>query len=971
MPDTRPLRPGDPEHVGEYRLTGILGEGGQGVVYLGERLDAEPDDTPDGAEDDATGDAERGTGQLYAIKLLRTHLSGDARARRYFARELAAAQRIDPSFAARIVAADVEGVTPYIVSEYVDGRPLSEIVRTQGPMSGPELHRLAVGTLNALIAIHQANVVHRDFKPSNVLLSADGPRVIDFGIARALDSTVSMSSGVVGTPAYMAPEQLTGQPVTPAVDVFAWAATMVFAATGTPPFGQDSIPAMMHRVLNADPVIGGIQSPLRELVWYSLYKDPARRPSTHQVLAGLNETPAPSPAPMYAPGSPWGAAPAHNPQGAGQPTAPPWGTNPSIWGTDPSGPSGQGMRSGPNAQSGQLPPDAPPPPQAQAASQSPPPWGTVPGGATTPPSRGPARRRWLPAVAAAAGVALVAGATIVTVQMAGHDTPNPNPKPKPVTGPAVDAALTRVVNPSTAKGGTLKLEQAEDFDSLDPGDMYFTGSWNFSRLYARSLLTYRGVPGSAGLRPVPDLATGGGEATADLRTWTYRLRSGVKFEDGTPVTAKDVRYAVARTFAPDVLGIGPSYFRELLDAGTYAGPYKDKNLDGFTGVTTPDDHTVVFHLKKPLADFDYLAALPQTAPVPATKDTGAQYKNRPISTGPYKIETYTPAKSVSLVRNPSWSPDGIRTALPDRIQVTFGPDSTGVDQALIDGQSDMNPSGNGLQDVARAKVFTDPNLKKNTDTMVSGFLRYVALSTKVAPFDNVHCRLAVQYAVDRTATQTADGGAQAAEPATNIAPPVIVGRQQFDAYPTNVTKAKQELAACGKPTGFSTKIAIRQDRPKDKAMAEALQQSLAKAGITVTIQPYPVAQFYTDYAGKPSYVHANGLGMILSVWGPDYPTALGFFPLLVDGRRILPSGNSNLSELNDSGVNDLLDRLAATKDQKTREGLTAQLDRKVMDTGAMVPLLFDKAVLYRNPRLTNASVSQMYVGYDLATIGLG
>jgi len=947
MPDTRPLRPGDPDHVGGYRLTGLLGEGGQGVVYLGERLEDEPSDTPGDAAGQA-GDGERA--ELFAVKLLRTHLSGDTRARRYFARELASAQRIDPSCTARIVEADVDGVTPYIVSEYVDGRPLSETVRAEGPMSGPELHRLAVGTLTALIAIHNANVVHRDFKPSNVLLSADGPRVIDFGIARALDSTMSMTSGVVGTPAYMAPEQLSGQQVSPAVDVFAWAATMVFAATGIPPFGQDSIPVMMNRILTADPVIGGIQSPLRELVWYSLYKDPAQRPSTHQVLAAIGGTPAPAAAPMYPPSSPWGAAPV-----AQQQTAAPWGTEPNIWAPDP--------RNAPSVRSAQLPPDAPPPPQAPS------PWDSVPGGATTPPRVRP-RRRWLPVTAAAAGVALIAGATVVAVNLARSDS-KPTPKPPITSVAAADAALTGVVNPSKDKGGTLRLQQAEDFDSLDPGNMYFTGSWNFSRLYARSLLTYPGKPGTAGLRPVPDLASGPGEASADLRTWTYRLRSGVTFEDGTPVTAKDVRYAVARTFAADVLYSGPAYFRELLDAGTYAGPYKDKNLDAFTGVTTPDDHTVVFHLKKPLADFDYLAALPQTAPVPAAKDTGAQYKNRPVSTGPYKIEAYTAAKSVSLVRNPSWSSDGIRTALPDRIQVTFGPDSANVDEQLISGQSDLNPSGNGLQDAARARVFTDPNLKKNTDTMTSGFLRYVALSTKVAPFDNVHCRLAVQYAIDRTATQAAAGGAQAAEAATNLAPPVIIGRQRFDPYPADAAKARTELSACGKPSGFSTKIAIRQGRPKDTAMAEAVRQSLARVGITVTIEQYPVTQFYTDYAGKPAYVHAHGIGMILSVWGPDYPTAMGFFPLLVDGRQISSTSNNNLSELNDSGVNEILDRLAETKDQTTREGLTADLDRKVMETGAMVPLLFDKMVLFRGTRLTNATVSQMYVGYDLATIGLG
>ncbi len=331
---------------------------------------------------------------------------------------------------------------------------------------------------------------------------------------------------------------------------------------------------------------------------------------------------------------------------------------------------------------------------------------------------------------------------------------------------------------------------------------------------------------------------------------------------------------MARTLATGVISGGPSYFAELLDTGTYAGPYKDKNLDDFTGVTTPDDHTVVFHLKKPHADFDHVAALPQTAPVPAAKDTGERYRNRPVSTGPYKIDQYVADKSVSLVRNPSWRPDGIRTALPDRIEVTIGPDAATADQALVAGQADLNASGTGLGDASRAKVLGDPTLKKNTA------------------------------------------------------------------------------------------------RPKDLAIAQSLLQALTRVGIRASIAQYPVPKFYTDDAGKPAFVHSNGLGMILSVWGPDFPAASGFYPLLVDGRQILPSSNNNLAELDDAGVDGVLDQIAQTKDATAREALTSDLDHKVMATGALVPLLVDKLTLYRNPRLTNATVSPVYGGYDLAALGI-
>ncbi|TDD72784.1 serine/threonine protein kinase, partial [Actinomadura darangshiensis] len=259
------LQPDDPERLGRYELTGRLGEGGQGVVYAGHG--------PDGGE--------------VAVKLLRAHVARDPKARERFVRELGFAERVAEFCTARVLEADIYGDQPYIVSEFVSGPSLHELVRDEGPRTGAALQRLAIGTATALAAIHQAGVVHRDLKPPNVLMGEDGPRVIDFGIAKAIDGTSTMTSQVVGTPAYMAPEQVSGQEPGTWTDMFAWGATILFAATGRSPFGDDTVPAVMHRILHAAPDTSSLPEPLAGLVTACLAKEPANRPTAPQVLLGL------------------------------------------------------------------------------------------------------------------------------------------------------------------------------------------------------------------------------------------------------------------------------------------------------------------------------------------------------------------------------------------------------------------------------------------------------------------------------------------------------------------------------------------------------------------------------------------------------------------------------------------------------------------------------------------------------------
>ncbi|MFC4060105.1 protein kinase [Planomonospora corallina] len=256
-----PLTPDDPAGLGAYRLAGRLGEGGQGVVYLAHTPGGEP----------------------VAVKLL---FRGDAESRARLARELSALESVAPFCTARVLDASVDGPRPYVVSEFVDGPSLDQRVKRDGPLRGGELERLVVGTATALAAIHAAGVVHRDFKPANVLLGPDGPRVVDFGIARE-EGAATHTSGLIGTPAYLSPEQIAGSPASPASDVFAWAATMVYAAAGRSPFGADTVPAVLHRILNLHPDLSALPARYGALVASCLDKDPARRPTSRALMVGL------------------------------------------------------------------------------------------------------------------------------------------------------------------------------------------------------------------------------------------------------------------------------------------------------------------------------------------------------------------------------------------------------------------------------------------------------------------------------------------------------------------------------------------------------------------------------------------------------------------------------------------------------------------------------------------------------------
>jgi len=383
------LQPGDPHQIGPYRLRKRLGAGGMGQVYLG----LSPG------------------GRAVAVKVIRADLAQDAEFRARFRREITVARQVSGLFTAPVIDADLDGPVPWLATEYVSGPSLADAVSEHGPLPVASVLELAAGLAEGLSAIHAAGVVHRDLKPANVLLADDGPRVIDFGISRAVEASALTHTGlVVGSPGFMSPEQAEGRQVGPSSDIFSLGAVLAFAATGRGPFGTGSTPALVYRVVHNLPQLDQVPAEVRPLVERCLAKDPARRPTARDLLAGA-----------AFPAAGWLPEPvtrAFSLEGAGAPTVP---------GLDRL-----------------VPPDLPP---------------RVPAGRG--PGRGPRRGRWRPLAAAAvlaalAGAGVTAGFTMMSGSTAHADqsaqrgsVQTPAPASRPASSPSYTSPAA---SPST--GGT-------------------------------------------------------------------------------------------------------------------------------------------------------------------------------------------------------------------------------------------------------------------------------------------------------------------------------------------------------------------------------------------------------------------------------------------------------------------------------------------------------------------------------------
>ncbi|HEY5230300.1 MAG TPA: ABC transporter substrate-binding protein [Galbitalea sp.] len=539
--------------------------------------------------------------------------------------------------------------------------------------------------------------------------------------------------------------------------------------------------------------------------------------------------------------------------------------------------------------------------------------------------------------------------------------------------PSFNAAVNAVYNPSTTTGGTLKLLATSDCDSWDPARTYYGFCWNLQRLFSRTLIGYSKVNGNK-FTLAPDMATNMGTHNADFTSWTYTLKPGLKYSDGSAITVADIKYATSRLFATDVINGGPTfYFTGLIDVpSTYAGPYKSGPIPD-SGVST-SGNSITFHLNKPFADFDYLMALPTTAPVPKAKDTGADYTKAPMSSGPFALTDYTQNKSVTFVRNKFWkqSTDTIHHPLVNEVTLTVDSDPNDIDSKLKAGTYDAK-ADNRVGTTLQAQILTNPKLKVYADNPAGDSATYLVVPASV--ITNKDCRLAIFYATNKAAILQALGGPAAGAIAGAFTPPGIPGYDPtYNPYPVgsdntgDLTKAKAELTACGQPNGFSTTFTYATPSETAPKIFAAEQTALARVGIKITASTAPASSYYSTFVGSPSNVKSQGFGIINAAWGADFPTDYGFYNNIANGGAILPEGNSNYGSMNDPTVNKILDNTGAPSSQAT--GL--ELSKAIMATASVIPTTWGRDLYFRNARLTNVtSDNALAFGiYDFVNVGV-
>jgi peptide/nickel transport system substrate-binding protein len=503
------------------------------------------------------------------------------------------------------------------------------------------------------------------------------------------------------------------------------------------------------------------------------------------------------------------------------------------------------------------------------------------------------------------------------------------------TDPAASKGPAPAV-PGATKGGTLRIVRADDYTFLDPQQNYTLPATALGQMFYRTLTAFR-EDGKGKLTLVGDLATDPGtDVNKDCKTWKYTLKTGLKFEDGSPITANDVSYGVARGYA-EYIQDGPTYLKELLaDGDNYKGP--SAGQEKVPGIDVPDSQTLIFKLKQAYCDFPFAASMNTTVPVPKAQDTKDKYNDRPFASGPYKIKELKKGSHIVLERNPNWDPatDPIRHDYPDQIYVEIGPSNTqATERALAS-------NGDDASMVAEDGVPTElvPQALAKKDQLINAPTSLVwRLDINNDRIKDLKVRQAIAYALDKQGVLQVFGGDAAGELTHTVLPPSTIGYQQgkyanpYDGGPNgNPEKAKSLL---GGQKVKLVMLARQVENPYMKA-ANVIKASLEKAGFEVVVTPIVRSNHNPTLKTR-----GNQYDLYMSGWQPDWPSAASTLPVLFDGSKLGgpgSKGNNDSSYFNESSVNSDVARISAL-DANAAAPEWMKLDKKIMaDYCPVVPI---------------------------------
>jgi peptide/nickel transport system substrate-binding protein len=543
-------------------------------------------------------------------------------------------------------------------------------------------------------------------------------------------------------------------------------------------------------------------------------------------------------------------------------------------------------------------------------------------------------------------------------------------------GDAADSQGPAPAVPGAKSGGSISVPARDSIAHLDPGQIYVSNESQIAQLYHRGLTGFKATTNDGTQHEVVgDLATDAGTTTDGGKTWKYTLKDGIKFEDGSPITSKDVRQTFERMFA-SFINTGPTYIQQWMANTPGAdyrkllpdGPYKGKHLPNGV-LETPDAKTIIFHFKTAHADLPYALGMVGYSVVSQKGDTKEKYDKKPLVTGPYKIQSFKSGKSMVLVKNPNWDPktDPLRHQYVDQFNVTFNQQyedstkallaDTGADQTSVSFQNSVD-AGN------LAKVLADPKMKSRTVKGYQPFVGQMNINLSHPAMKDKKVREAIAYALPVSPFQRAYGGADAMEIPGGIISPTVSGYDpNFDPWGKkknpagDPAKAKKLLQEAGK-VGMKLTFGYINSQ-EGQAYSTAMAAGLKRAGFNVQRQEIPAESYY-DQVSKIK----NNYDIFNTNWGADWPSASTVIPPVYDGRTIA-DGASNYSQVNDPKINSGIDRINKITDPVKAAAEWEKLDKYlVKDVINVVPTGYFKQVQIAGSKIGGLAYDDVIAGID-------